>query len=197
MFKKIERVKACCACGQVKPFEDFPPHYRNYNRYGADESTSYRKECYDCMFDRAEERNKKETSIRNPVEALLYSETSKAKKHGLVVLKDWCEHCRINHAVQIHHPKKRRPLITESLCKECHDKQHTKINITRKRRSRAEREAMRIPHTRGSAGKSWGDRDELHAKHPPKPSYTPVVEDKRRKEFRDAARKISVPSNPQ
>lgn len=180
-----KKTKKCCNCGKVKPFADFPPHYRNYNRYGAYESTSYRKECWDCMFRRAAERNINETTLRNPVSALLYAETAKAKKHGLVILNVWCEHCLVKHAVVIHHPKQWRPLITESLCKECHNKQHTNRKNTRKWRTRAERESLRKPHTCGSSGMTWGDRDVLHANHPPKPQYTPVLVDRRRKEYRD------------
>lgn len=211
--------KKCLYCNRELPFDNFPYYYRNYNLYGANNYYSYNKVCNKCIYDILLDRvilkviNGKVNV--NDVNRHLCRCVNDAIKHNALVPIAKCSHLKPGVKVEYHHPDPHRFLFVIGLCKECHKKvsrclrRRYKLtgiypeHYVRNHKGKTSHtvSAATIAHKKNGYG-GWGCGQELREylikagfELLSKPSYTPVLVDKRRKEYRDANKKITTSSD--
>lgn len=175
---------------------------------------------FDIELDILYNKVKNDSYDYNNYTSLKATSVTQALTHGILKLADKCSFCD-NPAEEFHHPKPRRPLDGYWLCCKCHDKVNNdnqffykKIGVYPEYYLREVRKHLETHepsfatlNSKNKNERSWGYGSEpweyflsqnlettdsgiiLMA---PKPPYTPVPEDKRRKEYRDAHKGTST-----
>ena len=103
--------KDCSVCGKSKMVLEF-----NLDKYGRD---GIRAQCKICQY---EVSTKRYHLQRTKVSAKW--KAKEAKKRGLLKSPVFCEQCKGEEPLDMHHPNYSEPLAVVWLCRKCHSSRH-------------------------------------------------------------------------